>query len=259
MVSGVSLGLARGPYGRAPRFRPLSMRPTPLRPLFLLGAALGGLIGVPSTAFADGDAAPQSAPAPADAAPLMRGPHGQPLEIETVDVAANEAAWAESRAELRVQAAGALQVFIGEVLTTRDDFGARGFSTVVTMLISDPLRGAARAGDIAEFAIPRTAAAGEVVGERPVPVAGYTIVAFVSPEGDLVGGDAMYIVEGGFAWRNRRPSVMFRPSADRDWLNTIDPSQDYFVLGLDELRETVATVRGPSVKGQRRGRSARRR
>lgn len=237
------------------------MSPTSLRPLFLLGAALGGLIGVPTTAFAEGDAPPAETAAPAAApaaeAPPMRGPHGEVLEIETVDAAANQQAWAESRAELTAHAAGALQVFVGEVLTTRDDFGARGFSTVVTMLVTDPLRGAARSGDIAEFAIPRTAASGERVGERPVPVAGYSIVAFVSPEGDLVGGDGMYIVEGGFAWRNRRPSVMFRPSVDRDWLNTMDPSQDYFVLGLDEVRAAVASTRGPSVKGRRRGRAPR--
>ena len=231
------------------------MSPTTLRPLFLLGAALGGALGVPSTALADGEAAAQTAPT-APARPPLRGPHGELLEIEDGDVDANQKAWVESRAELATYASGASNIFVGEVLTTRDDFGARGFSDVVTVFVAEGMRGPARRGDIAEFAIPRAAASGEKVGERPVPVAGYTIVAFVGPEGDLVGGDGMYIVEGGFAWRNRRPSVMFRPSVDRDWLNTMDPSQDYFVLGLDEIRAAVEQHRGPTPP---RGRGKRRR
>ncbi len=196
------------------------MKPNTLPLLVLTGLALTG-----GSAFATpvpADAAAARHAAATDAGP-MRGPWG----------------------EAREQAKGAYSVIIGEVLTSRDDYGARGFSDVVSVLVREGLRGAARPGDIAEFAIPRAAASGGRAGERPVSVTGYTVVAFIGPEGDLVNGDAMYIVEGGFAWRNRRPTVMARPSADRDWLNTMDPSEDYYIVSLDEVRRAVAEVAGP--------------
>lgn len=185
----------------------------------------------------------------------MRGPHGEVLEIDARDPQRADKGWAESRERVRQQAAAAYSVFIGEVLTTRDDYGARGFSDVVSVLVKEGLRGPATAGDIAEFAIPRPAASGGSAGERPVSVVGYSVVAFIGPEGDLINGDAMYIIEGGFAWRNRRPSVMARPSADRDWLNTMDPSADYYIVAMDEVRRAVSETRGPDTRRRRRGKA----
>lgn len=226
------------------------MRPRTLLLAFAGLALAGGSASAnpsPAALAAAGDA-PQAAGGP------MRGPYGEVLEIDARDPQRADKGWAESRARVREQASGAYSVLIGEVLTTRDDYGARGFSDVVSVLVKEGLRGPARAGDIAEFAIPRAAASGGRTGERPVSVIGYTVVAFVGPEGDLVNGDAMYIVEGGFAWRNRRPTVMARPSADRDWLNTMDPAEDYYIVSLNEVRAAVADTRGPDAR-RRRGRA----
>jgi len=231
------------------------MKPTIL-PLFVFaGLALTG--GSAHANPAPADAATARHAAAADAGP-MRGPWGEALELDVRDPLRADKGWAESRGRVRDQAKGAYSVIVGEVLTSRDDYGARGFSDVVSVLVTEGLRGAAGPGDIAEFAIPRAAASGGRAGERPVSVTGYTVVAFIGPEGDLVNGDAMYIVEGGFAWRNRRPTVMARPSADRDWLNTMDPSEDYFIVSLDEVRKAVAETPGPQ-PGRRGLRKAARR
>lgn len=234
--------------GEAGRSVCTGMKPNTLPVLVFAGLALTGGSALANPVPADAAAARHAATT--DAGP-MRGPWGEALELDVRDPQRADKGWAESRGRVREQAKGAYSVIIGEVLTSRDDYGARGFSDVVSVLVREGLRGAARPGDIAEFAIPRAAASGGRAGERPVSVTGYTIVAFIGPEGDLVNGDAMYIVEGGFAWRNRRPTVMARPSADRDWLNTMDPSEDYYIVSLDEVRLAVAEVAGP--QGGRRG------
>ena len=55
----------------------------------------------------------------------------------------------------------------------------------------------------------------------------------------VLDGAAMFLVEGGHVWRNKRASVFFRPSSDRVWEANIDPTGDYMVFSLTEVRETV--------------------
>jgi hypothetical protein len=176
---------------------------------------------------------------------------GEQVQFETEDIEEAAVDWAEAREHLREQARGATGIYIGEVLTSRDSFGARGFSEVVSLLVMESVRGPASAGDVFEFAIPREAAVVDKQLARPSATGGARVLVLVGPDGDLVGGEAMYVWEGGFFWKNQRPSLMQRPSLDRDWVTQMDPQSGWASFSLEEIREIARAERGPSAHRRR--------
>ena len=72
---------------------------------------------------------------------------------------------------------------------------------------------------------------------RPAPklITGYQVLAFVDGGGWLVDGDAMFALEAGWAWRNRRASTFFKPRLNHDWAVAMDPYEDYVAFNLHEI------------------------
>ena len=109
------------------------MKPHTLSLLVFAGLALSGGSALANPVPVEAAAARHGATT--DAGPL-RGPWGEALELDVRDPQRADKGWAESRGRVREQAKGAYSVIIGEVLTSRDDYGARGFSDVVSVLVS---------------------------------------------------------------------------------------------------------------------------
>ena len=73
---------------------------------------------------------------------------------------------------------------------------------------------------------------------KPTVIPGYKMLAFLNTENKLVDGEALFLVEAGHVWRNKRPDVFLNPRTHRDWSELTDPREDYVIYSLNE----VATV-----------------
>jgi len=73
-------------------------------------------------------------------------------------------------------------------------------------------------------------------------VQGYRVLVYLDPARYLVEGNALFVVEGGHVWRNKRSSVFLKPEADRVWIDEIDPSPNYVVFSLEEVDEALHTT-----------------
>ena len=101
----------------------------------------------------------------------------------------------------------------------------------VILSVDEALRG--KAGDVFELTIPVRPGQGSPASA----VEGYQVVVFVDRGQELIDGRALFYVQAGQLWRNRRDGVFLRPSADRDWVSSIDPMVDYTIYPLDEVRQ----------------------
>ena len=160
------------------------------------------------------------------------------IEIPYVeqDTEALLAARAEAEADLLEYAQTAKTVVIGRVLTSRLEAGFP--DELVEMSVEESLRG--EIGGIITIRVPRFASEDTEDGLTPSAVVeGYRLLAFLDPSGTIVGGDALFYVEAGYAFRNRSPEVFIRPRSDRDWISEIDPSDDYVVYSVDNIQSTL--------------------
>lgn len=156
-------------------------------------------------------------------------PYVQPLSEEA------RAAQADAdRAQLRRSIQRARAVFIAEVLAIRPDPATVDQSFLATVQIQESLKGGVRG--VLEVALPL--GSGRRTGRAPA-VKGYQLLFFLNDSDTLLNSGALYLVEADHIWRNRRDDVFLRPTADREWTDQIDPSTDYIVIPLDEVRETV--------------------
>lgn len=141
----------------------------------------------------------------------------------------------EDRETLERYAELARVVVTGRILTTRDAGGDELGVRIVTMLVKDRMRG--KTPFIYEFRVDPPS----LDPDRPSPrlVHGYDVLVFVDRSGHLVDGRALYALEGGWAWRNRREGTFLKPRRDRDWVEEMDPSGEYEALSLVEVRDRV--------------------
>ena len=73
-------------------------------------------------------------------------------------------------------------------------------------------------------------------------VPGYTMLLFLDDDGDLIAHNALFLVDGGFVWRAKRSSVFLKPVRDRLWTDSIDPTGDYVILPLAQIRQQVTAA-----------------
>jgi len=70
-------------------------------------------------------------------------------------------------------------------------------------------------------------------------IPGYQMLVFADRYGQAVSSNSLFLVEGGFAWRNKRPEVFLNPRTDREWVELVDPSTDYVVFSLEYLTHVL--------------------
>jgi len=119
-------------------------------------------------------------------------------------------------------------VVIGEVLASSTNF--------VSLDVEEVLRGRVR-GPIDARLVSTSS------GEVPTTANGYRILVFLDEDGWVIDNNAMFFVEGGYVWRNREAHTFFRPRSDRDWVDNIDPREDYTVFAIDDVRNNVENSR----------------
>ena len=50
--------------------------------------------------------------------------------------------------------------------------------------------------------------------------------------------NGMFVLEGEYAWRNKRPDVFLNPRYDRDW-SMESPIPDYVMFSMSEVKALV--------------------
>ena len=125
-------------------------------------------------------------------------------------------------------------VVVGTVVAVRSDPNVLGQQEIATLIIEERLRG--RPVGLVEFSVPLQRHTGRI---QPALIEGYQLLVFLDSTGALLDGEGLFFLEGGFAWRNRSERVFLRPSLDRVWENSIDPTQDYIAFPVTVLRSQV--------------------
>jgi hypothetical protein len=126
-------------------------------------------------------------------------------------------------------------VLVGQIVAVRGDPSVLGQQEIATLLVKERLRGSAVG--LVEFTVPLQRHAGRI---QPSLIEGYEMLIFLDNSGQLLDGEGLFFLEGGFAWRNRTNRVFLRPSIDRIWSDSIDPTEDYVTFPLAILRGQVS-------------------
>ena len=133
------------------------------------------------------------------------------------------------------------QVFIGEIVHMYHPSGHEAGGTRLGMLVSEVLRGEVPV--LAEVDLPPSG--GYIDGDlatAPVrPVLGYQVLVFTDADGDVLTSNALFLVEGGFIWRNKEPDVFLNPRIQQDWGELMDPSRDYLFGSLTAVRQALVS------------------
>jgi len=183
----------------------------------------------------------QQAPAPPAGPEDIVLPYAQAVDTEALRAA--------DRAQLARFASRAELVVVGNVIATRPDTQTANQAQIVTLFIEERIRG--EAIGMVEFSVPLVYIEGET---RPPVIEGYRLLVFLGSANALVDDVGLYYIEAGHAWRNRRDELFLRPSADRDWVDSIDPIVDYVVIPLAEVRAAVAAPTSGSADTPRKRR-----
>lgn len=136
--------------------------------------------------------------------------------------------------------ARAEKVFIGEVVGMYHPGGHAINGTRVNIVVSEVIRG--RVLSVTEIHIPPPGGYIDGVPDT-APVAlmpGFQMLVFTDADGEAVASNAMFLVDGGFIWRNKEPDVFLNPRNLRDW-DLVDPSQDYLFTSLTAVRQQLAS------------------
>ena len=131
------------------------------------------------------------------------------------------------------------RILVGEVLTSRTETTANGISTVASIMVSESIMGDNKL--VSDVRVPggRVDNMGNHVMGAPQLVQGYHVLLFLDDERIVGMGQGAFVVEGGYAWRNTSHDVFSSPTRDRDWVHNIDPSGDYTIYSLSEIREAA--------------------
>jgi hypothetical protein len=156
-----------------------------------------------------------------------------PLQYEIDEAARAAEQWADDQALLDRYHRHAALALVGTILTTRDAPGAEEGAQIVTLQVHERIRG--RAALITEFQVDAPSADPDQAS--PTLISGYDVLVFIDQSGFLMDGRALYALEGGWAWRNRRASSFLKPRMDRDWTTEMDPQRHYVALSMAEVRD----------------------
>lgn len=131
-------------------------------------------------------------------------------------------------------------IFIGEVISTSYVNNNELQGTQAIFAIQERIRG--DVPGIMDVFIPPV---GNYFTNDPFPtpmtaVAGDRMVVFVNQKGEAIAHNSLFLLSGGYAWRTKRAEVFLNPLRDRYWTDAIDPSRDYVLVELNQIREQVA-------------------
>ncbi|MFT4977603.1 MAG: hypothetical protein ACI8S6_003510 [Myxococcota bacterium] len=142
-------------------------------------------------------------------------------------------------------------IFVGEVLSASHPHnnpihGTRAIFTVKERISGD-------VSSVMDVLIPPV---GDYFDADPFPVpiaavSGYTMLVFVDGDGNAIAHNALFLVEGGYAWRAKRADVFLDPIRDRLWTESIDPSRDYVLSPIEQVRQQVAVAEALSQVARR--------
>ena len=96
-------------------------------------------------------------------------------------------------------------------------------------------------------------------GHRDPPrlVPGYRILVFLDASGQVIERNAIFVVAGDHAFRNRRDTTFFSPLADRTWDERIDPVILWATLSMDAVESAVSSRTLKDRRQKRRSRKTR--
>ncbi len=160
---------------------------------------------------------------------------------------------AEDNDDLARYATNAQTVVVGKVITADQSEGSRENFEWITLRTEKVMRGEAPA--IFDF---RTVH-GREDGHRDPPrlVPGYRILVFLDSSSQVVERNAIFVVVGDHAFRNRRETTFFSPLADRTWDERIDPVLLWATLPMGTVESALNNESGKERRKRRRSRSTR--
>jgi len=147
--------------------------------------------------------------------------------------------WEADREVLLGYAREADTVVVGQVVSTRSDWLGFGLTEIVSVYVEERIRG--DAVGLVEMRSPFVASEDEL--PHAAIIEGYRLLVFLDASGNILDGRAVFLVEGENAWRSRREGVFMRPSVDRVWSSEMDPTTDYMMVSLQEVRFLSARER----------------
>lgn len=142
-------------------------------------------------------------------------------------------------------------VAVVEVLTVANVPEGGGHHTAATFQVIEVLRGRAEGTISARTGVAFKADPGMT---RLGLVAGYKLVVFLDDQHNILEGGVFYL-EAGYGWRPKRPGLFINPRADHDWVDELDPTKDYTLWTLEDIR--AAADRPRAFRRQKRRESAR--
>jgi hypothetical protein len=136
--------------------------------------------------------------------------------------------------------ARAERVFIGEVVGVYHPGGQAIRGTQVSLVVSEVIRG--KVPSVVEIHIPPPGAyiAGDPETAPVSPERGFQVLVFTDADGEAITSNALFLIDGGFIWRNKAPDVVLNPRAQGDW-DLKDPSRDYLVASLSAVKQQLAS------------------
>jgi len=160
------------------------------------------------------------------------------IQFDNAENYAAEQDWLQENLERYLKASA--YVIIAEITDQRPLQSNLGKDVAIDVKISEYLRGS---GDMTRsFTVPFNApyVPGKPETIPPVIVSSYVMLMFVDQYGMIIDGNAMFVVDGKFAWRNKRPNVFLNPRHDRNW-DLSAPIEDYTMYDLNEVRKQITT------------------
>ena len=149
-------------------------------------------------------------------------------EITEVDLERLQQEKENAQAQLKRYCELAERVVIGPIISVSDGADRQN----LTMIVEQRLRGRVRGSIDIQIAQPQ--ATEDPTRIIPHVMEDHRVLVFTDRSNELVEGNAVFLMQGGHAWRNKRMDVFLKPSSDRDWeLN--DPHQDYTIFSLDQI------------------------
>jgi hypothetical protein len=129
-------------------------------------------------------------------------------------------------------------VLIGTILSQRQSLENQGQDMVIEVDVLEWIRGSS--DDFLTLRVPFSApyVPGYPETVPPTIVNSYEMLIFVDSHMRVVEGNGMFVVEGDYAWRNKRPSIFLNPRHDRDWEFEL-PIDDYMMYEISGLRNKI--------------------
>ena len=151
------------------------------------------------------------------------------VPYETIDTETLEADQALGALQLARYCEEAHSVVIAEVIQVYQ----QNQDQQVSLMIEEQLRGRTRGVIDIEIGMPSPT--DDPTRIYPLVANDYRVLVFTDRRGRLIEGNSLFLLQGGYAWRNKRHDTFLEPAANQDWVSHMDPAQDYLMFSMDEI------------------------